>query len=96
MTWTRKVPVTLMRNLCDALVAYPATQEWIETLRAQQWPFEYQSLDLHGAATAPDAVPPEHYTQARGLYEHVRWPDQAAFEKALAFLARHPLPPSGE
>src|SRR3712207_1164258 len=83
---------TLFRS--DALVPYSATQEWIETLQAQQWPFEYQSLDLHGAATAPDAPPPSRVNKLRGLYEHVRWPNQAAFEKALAFLPRHPLPPS--
>ncbi len=94
MTWTRRVPIALLRNLCDALVPYSATQEWIQTLQAQQWPFEYQSLDFHGAATAPDAGPPAHGSKLRGLYEHVRWPDQAAFEKALAFLGRHPLPPS--
>jgi predicted esterase len=95
MTWTRRVPIALMRNLCDALVPYSATQEWIEALQAQDWPFEYQSLDLHGAATAPDAAPPERSNKLRGLYEHVRWPDRAVFEKALAFLGRHPLPPSG-
>jgi hypothetical protein len=65
--------------------------KWIEALQAQDWPFEYQSLDLHGAATAPDATPPQRSSKLRGLYEHVRWPDRAAFEKALAFLARHPL-----
>ncbi|WNG62055.1 prolyl oligopeptidase family serine peptidase [Archangium gephyra] len=91
MTWTRRVPMTLMRNLCDALVPYSATQEWIETLQAQNWPFEYQSLDLRGAATAPDAVPPARSSKLRGLYEHVRWPDQDVFEKALVFLGRHPL-----
>src|SRR3712207_7042956 len=58
---------TLFRS--DALVPYSATQEWIETLQAQQWPFEYQSLDLHGAATAPDAPPPSRVNKLRGLYE---------------------------
>lgn len=95
MTWTRKVPITLMRNLCDALVPYTATQEWIQTLQAQDWPFEYQSLDLHGAPTALDATPPRRSGKLRGLYEHIRWPDTAAFEHALTFLGRHPLPPAG-
>ncbi|MFY0572312.1 hypothetical protein ACN28E_51925 [Archangium lansingense] len=95
MTWTRKVPIALMRNLCDALVPYSATQEWIETLQARDWPFEYQSLDFHGAATAPGASPPRRGGKLRGLYEHIRWPDQAALEKMLAFLGRHPLPSSG-
>ena len=42
---TRKVPLILLRNLCDALVPCPTTATWINTLKTLGWPFEYHNLD---------------------------------------------------
>ena len=35
-----------MRNLCDALVPCSTTASWIDTLKAQSWPFEFHNIDV--------------------------------------------------
>jgi poly(3-hydroxybutyrate) depolymerase len=88
---TRKVPLVLLRNLCDHLVPCPTTAAWVDTLTGLGWPLEVHNLDLQGAITAAkDCVP--SCSKDRGIYEHVRWPDTHALAAMLAFLKQHPLP----
>jgi poly(3-hydroxybutyrate) depolymerase len=87
----RKVPLVLLRNLCDALVPCATTNAWIETLAHHAWPFEFHNLGLLGAVTAETRCAPR-CSKERGLFEHVRWPNREALEEMLGFLLRHPRP----
>jgi predicted esterase len=90
-TYTRKVPLFLLRNLCDQLVPCATTSAWIDTLTKMSWPFAYRSLDLCGGVT--DSAKPCDGTcgKARGLFEHVRWPKKTALAEMLGFFKQHPL-----
>jgi predicted esterase len=91
--YDRQVPLVLLRNLCDALVPCDATNEWIDTLTGQSWPFEYHSLNLTGTKSDQNRVCIEPCIRARGLFEHVRWPaEDVLAEDMLAFLKQHALP----
>jgi predicted esterase len=90
--YTRKVPLFLMRNLCDALVPCATTSAWIETLHQQDWPLGYQNVALKGDAAPADSSCAQDCSKARGLYEHVRWPKTAVLTEMLDFLKQHPLP----
>lgn len=88
---TRRVPLVLLRNLCDLLVPCPTTSSWIDELTAQAWPFESHNLDPAGAiTTATECLSP--CSETEGLFDHIRWPDTAALETLLDFLRLHPLP----
>jgi poly(3-hydroxybutyrate) depolymerase len=87
----RKVPVVLLRNLCDALVPCATTSQWIETLEDLNWPFEYHNLSLRGDLTSASSCA-QRCSRERGLYEHVRWPKKEALLEMLGFLREHPLP----
>lgn len=91
-SYTRKVPLFLMRNLCDALVPCATSSAWIETLRQQDWPFAYQSVSLKGDAAPSNSACAKECSKARGLFEHVRWPQAAVLTEMLDFLKQHPLP----
>jgi poly(3-hydroxybutyrate) depolymerase len=92
--YARKVPLFLMRNLCDALVSCATTSSWIETLGPLDWPFQYRSLGLLGNGVAADraCVPAQDCSTARGILEHVRWPKTGVLTEMLDFLKQHPLP----
>lgn len=92
MTHQRKMPILLLRNLCDALVPCETTNDWISTLSGLDWPFEYRNLDLTGGLISKprcaSACP-----KSEGLYEHFRWPQKKVFQlEMLPFLKNHPLP----
>jgi len=91
MTYTRRVPLVLLRNLCDALVPCKDTSAWIQTLTSMGWPFAYHDLDLHGRITSPGRTCDERCSKPKGLYAHVRWPKPAALEVLLQFFREHPL-----
>jgi poly(3-hydroxybutyrate) depolymerase len=91
-SYTRKVPLFLMRNLCDALVPCATSSAWIATLKQQDWPFEYQSVGLKGNAVPAASACAQDCSKARGLFEHVRWPQPAVLTEMLDFLKQHPLP----
>lgn len=91
MTSERKVPIVTIRNLCDALVPCASTSAWSSALTEQQWPFKLQSLDWKGAPS--DAECSATCSKAKGLYEHVRWPEKAVLKDSLlAFLKQYTLP----
>ncbi|MGE3802505.1 MAG: hypothetical protein AB7H80_15925 [Candidatus Kapaibacterium sp.] len=91
-TYTRQVPLFLLRNLCDKLVPCSASSEWIDTLKANNWPFEYYSLDSDGAVIASDVCSTDTACAGtEGLREHFRWPDQSALKLMLEFFKAHPL-----
>lgn len=92
MRYDRQTPLVLLRNLCDALVPCAATGAWIDTLTAQNWPFEYHNLGLLGHITAADANCTQRCGKIRGIFEHVRFPRKDALEAMLRFLKAHPLP----
>jgi predicted esterase len=89
---SREVPLFLLRNLCDALVPCSTTSEWIETLTEEDWPFEYRNLSLRGRIVSADRTCAAECSTARGIYEHVRWPNRQALRQMLGFLKEHPLP----
>lgn len=89
--YTRKVPLFLMRNLCDALVSCSTTSSWIATLDGQDWPFEYRSLGLLGNKVRADRACDASCTTAQGIFEHVRWPRTGLLTEMLDFLKAHPL-----
>ena len=89
----RKVPLVLLRNLCDALVSCEKTDAWIKTLTEQSWPFESHSLDLLGGEAAPASTCATSCEKVRGIAEHTRWPSESVMkERLLPFLKAHPLP----
>jgi len=90
--YARKVPLVLLRNLCDALVPCETTSAWIQTLSRMEWPFVYHSLDTAGDIVAPDSACDQQCSKLRGLYNHVRWPKKEALEQMLGFMKEHPLP----
>jgi predicted esterase len=87
---TRKVPLVLLRNLCDHLVPCSTTATWVDTLTALKWPFEFHNLDSAGSISSKTACPQE-CSKDRGIFDHVRWPDTAALQVMLDFLRQHPL-----
>lgn len=89
---SREVPLFLLRNLCDALVPCSTTSEWIETLTEQDWPFEYRNLSLRGRVVSSSRACAQECSTARGIYEHVRWPNKEALRQMLGFLKANPLP----
>lgn len=91
-TYTRKVPLFLMRNLCDAAVSCSTTSSWIATLKQTDWPFEFRSLDLKGNAVSPDSPCAASCPTKQGAYEHVRWPQTAVLSQMLDFLKQNSLP----
>ncbi len=88
---TRKVPLVLLRNLCDQLVPCTTTRNWIDTLTAKSWPFEYHNLGFDGSLTA-DTECTASCSKDRGIFEHIRWPQPDALRAMLSFLEQHPLP----
>lgn len=93
LQYDRQVPLVLLRNLCDALVPCDATNDWIDTLTEQGWPFEYHSLTVTGTRTDQDRVCAEPCSRGEGLFEHIRWPaENVLAEDMLSFLKQHTLP----
>jgi poly(3-hydroxybutyrate) depolymerase len=89
----RKVPLTLLRNMCDALATCSETDSWSNTLQQQNWPFRRVDLSWDGQDAGPDARCDASCGKAHGLYEHVRWPDKAVLAaELLGFFKAHPLP----
>ncbi|MDK2125155.1 prolyl oligopeptidase family serine peptidase [Parachitinimonas caeni] len=76
-------PLTLMRNLCDALVPCTTTNDWIKTQQARGWTFEYTNLDARGRATQRDAACTASCGKAKGIAEHVRWPGKDVLTRSL-------------
>ncbi len=88
----RQVPLVLLRNLCDALVPCNATNDWIDTLAEQGWPFEYHSLNVTGTRTDQDRTCAQPCSEGEGPFEHIRWPaEDVLVEDMLSFLKRHTL-----
>ncbi|HEV8307406.1 MAG TPA: PHB depolymerase family esterase [Methylomirabilota bacterium] len=87
----RKVPLVLLRNLCDALVPCATTSAWVTTLTQRSWPFAFHNLGLLGAVTRETRCT-LRCSKPTGLYEHIRWPNTDALKEMLSFLRRHPLP----
>ena len=93
MTYTKQVPLILLRNLCDALVPCDSTNAWISTLQSLNWPFEYHSLNILGEITNPTetcSTDPD-CSKDLGLFIHMRWPKQEPLEEMLEFFKLHPL-----
>jgi len=89
----RQVPLTLLRNMCDALAKCSYTDSWSDTLESLNWPFQRTNLTLRGKQAAPNASCVQSCGKARGLYEHVRWPQKAVLaSQLLDFFKTHPLP----
>lgn len=89
----RQVPLVLLRNMCDALAKCDDTSRWSETLQTQNWPLRRVDLTFSGKAAGPDAQCVRSCGKARGLYEHIRWPQKAVLEnEMLEFFKAHPLP----
>jgi len=89
----RRVPLTLMRNMCDALAQCPATSSWSGTLEGLNWPFQRVDLALHGRQSKPTTQCVQSCGKARGLYEHLRWPQREVLaEDMLAFFKANALP----
>ncbi len=92
MSYTRQVPLFLMRNLCDALVPCDSTKQWIDTLTANNWPFEYHNLDAVGEFTLNDSCSTDPGCSGdMGLVEHMRWPRKTSLEFMLEYFRLHPL-----
>lgn len=92
ITYDRQVPLFLLRNLCDALVPCPTTNQWIDTLRARNWPFKHHSLDGMGDIINSDTCSANSGCSGDiGLAEHFRWPKTAPFQLMLEYFRLHPL-----
>ncbi len=92
ISYERKVPLFLLRNLCDKLVPCPETNQWIDTLTERNWPFKYHSLNTIGDITLRDTcVSLTPCDGVRGLAEHIRWPKSVPLEIMLEFFRQHPL-----
>ncbi len=91
-SYTRQVPLILLRNLCDYFVTCSETSQWIQTLQQMNWPFEYHSLDVRGRITDADRPCDQRCSKIKGLYDHIRWPDRTALEVMLSFFKAHKLP----
>jgi len=89
----RQVPLVLLRNLCDALAQCSATSSWSNTLALRNWPLRRVDLSWAGKEAGPDAQCVQACGEARGLYEHIRWPQQTVLgDQLLGFFKAHPLP----
>ena len=89
----REVPLTLLRNMCDALAQCPATSSWSDTLERRDWPFRRVDLTLLGKNEGPSTQCVQSCGKARGLYEHVRWPQKEVLAgDLLDFFKAHALP----
>lgn len=92
ISFTRQVPLFLLRNLCDALVPCDSTNLWIDTLKARNWPFEHHNLDAIGDITLDDSCSTNSGCSGdMGLLEHFRWPRKTALELMLEYFRLHPL-----
>jgi len=89
----RQVPLTLLRNMCDAFATCSDTSSWSNTLKKQSWPLQRVDLTLDGKNAGPNAQCARWCGEARGLYEHIRWPQKAVLaDEMLEFFKQHPLP----
>ncbi|GLQ94356.1 PHB depolymerase family esterase [Dyella acidisoli] len=89
----RQVPLTLLRNMCDALATCSETTSWSSTLEQQNWPLRRVNLTLDGKEDGPNAQCAQVCEKPRGLYEHIRWPQKAVLaDEMLEFFKQHPLP----
>lgn len=89
----RQVPLVLLRNMCDALAKCSDTNSWSDTLEKQNWPLRRVDLTLGGKDAGANAQCVESCGKARGLYEHIRWPQKAVLaDQMLEFFKAHPLP----
>ncbi len=92
ISYTRQVPLFLMRNLCDALVPCETTNEWIDTLTARNWPFKYHNLNSLGVITLNDSCSTNPGCSGdEGIAEHMRWPRKTSLELMLEYFRFHPL-----
>ncbi len=92
ISYTRQVPLFLMRNLCDALVPCETTNDWIDTLTVRNWPFKYHNLDAFGEFTTNDSCSTNPGCSGdEGLVEHMRWPEKTSLEFMLEYFRFHPL-----
>lgn len=89
----RQVPLTLLRNMCDALATCSETSSWSKTLEQQNWPLQSVNLTLDGKDAGPNAQCAQACEKPRGLYEHIRWPQKAVLaDEVLEFFKGHALP----
>ncbi|GAA0704876.1 PHB depolymerase family esterase [Dokdonella soli] len=89
----RQVPLTLLRNMCDALATCSETSSWSNTLEKQNWPLRRVDLTLDGEDAGPNAQCVRLCRKPRGLYEHIRWPKKAVLaNEMLEFFKEHSLP----
>ncbi|RUL78262.1 PHB depolymerase family esterase [Dyella choica] len=89
----RQVPLTLLRNMCDALATCGETSSWSNTLQQQNWPFRRVNLSWNGKDAGPGAQCAQTCGKAHGLYEHVRWPQKDVLAtEMLEFFKANPLP----
>lgn len=89
---TRRVPIVLLRNLCDAAVSCSTTSAWIATLSGLSWPYQSYNLGLTGRIVSAHRSCAASCSEIQGIYEHVRWPNANALGTLLGFLRKHPLP----
>ncbi len=86
----RRVPLVLLRNLCDDLVPCELTSAWADTLSKERWPYELLNLDPRGDVTT-DRECDRECLKIIGLYEHIRWPREESLKEMLKFLKRYSL-----
>lgn len=92
ISYSRQVPLFLLRNLCDKLVPCSETDEWIDTLTSRNWPFKYHNLDAIGYITSRDSCSTLIACNGDiGLAEHFRWPRAEPFKRMLEYFRLHPL-----
>ncbi len=92
MEYHRQVPLILLRNLCDGRVSCETTGAWIDTLTKEQWPYKLVNLDLSGEVTSSDQECYRRCSKIIGLFEHIRWPRDAALKEMLRFFNQHVQP----
>jgi hypothetical protein len=89
----RQVPLTLLRNLCDALATCQQTGSWSATLTKLNWPSQRYDLAFSGKLAEAGASCAQSCGKAHGLYEHIRWPQKTVLaDGLLGFFKQHPLP----
>ncbi len=91
MSYTRQVPLYLMRNLCDALVPCSLTKEWINNLDSTNWPHVNHSLNYVGDTVSQSMPCYTDCTESMGLACDIRFPRLGPILGMLQYFKEHPL-----
>jgi predicted peptidase len=87
-----KVPLVLIRNLCDSVAPCAETSQWISQLTSVDWPFEAYSLWNDGSEAPASEPCAQNCSTQQGIKDHVRWPKGTVLEnRLLPFFKQHKL-----